>query len=353
MREMAESSLKVVRVWGYNTVVGEDPGTTRIWFQRLTAPTPENPDGAFITNELGDTGLKRLDFVLDTAVKYKLKVIVVLLNNFLEPNLGGLPDYVQAFGGDVSTWWTDALSQAAYTDYVKTVVTRYKDREEIFAWELMNEPRCNLPSGGGCDKSVITDWATKISGYIKGPESEGLGDTNHMVSLGDEGWFHPDNLPEGADGGYPYQNVNGVDFIATLQIPTLDFGTFHTYPERFGEPDEWAATYINQHVAAGAAANKPVINEEYGKEKDPEPTNRAVPDSGQRVRIVTAWQDAIFNSQVAAGMYWQLGSPWSADKTEGDPVTVFDDVPAEYKPIFTDHARRMIGLPVEETPTGP
>ena len=36
--------------------------------------------------------------------------------------------------------------------YVRTIVERYKDSPNIFAWELMNEARCSgdLPSGPAC-----------------------------------------------------------------------------------------------------------------------------------------------------------------------------------------------------------
>jgi len=54
-----------------------------------------------------------------------------------------------------------------------------------------NEPRCP-----GCDVSVLTSWAEEISAYIKSI------DPNHLVALGDEGFF---NDPTSAD--YPYQSV--------------------------------------------------------------------------------------------------------------------------------------------------
>ena len=50
-----------------------------------------------------------------------------------------------------------------------------------------------------------------------------------MVTLGDEGW-----LCGGGDGSYAYSCAEGVDFAKNLAIPTLDYGTFHMYPDQWG-----------------------------------------------------------------------------------------------------------------------
>ena len=71
-----------------------------------------------------------------------------------------------------------------------TIVNRYKNSPAIFAWELANEPRCSQ-----CPSSVITNWATSISAYIKSLDSK------HMVALGDEGWFDTASI---GDGSYAY-----------------------------------------------------------------------------------------------------------------------------------------------------
>lgn len=34
-----------------------------------------------------------------------------------------------------------------------------------------------------------------------------------------------------SDGSYPYQYSEGSDFVKNLAIPTIDFGTFHLYPD--------------------------------------------------------------------------------------------------------------------------
>lgn len=49
------------------------------------------------------------------------------------------------------------LSHHFVESYVRTIVERYKDSPNIFAWELMNEARCSgdLPSGPSCTPATI------------------------------------------------------------------------------------------------------------------------------------------------------------------------------------------------------
>lgn len=100
----------------------------------------------------------------------------------------------------------------------------------IKAWELANEPRCggsSTTASSTCTVSTITTWASTMSAYIKSIDS------NHLVALGDEGFF---NDPGNAI--YVYQGSLGIDFVANLAISTLDFGTFHLYPDSWGESGE-------------------------------------------------------------------------------------------------------------------
>lgn len=57
-----------------------------------------------------------------------------------------------------------------------------------------------------------------------------------------------------------------MDFDAILALDSIDFGTFHLYPETWGKDTNgsWATQYIQDHVTAQEDAGKPVILEEYG-----------------------------------------------------------------------------------------
>lgn len=199
--------MQVDRVWGFGSV-NEDPGSGTVWFQLF------NSTGSYIN--WAANGIPRLDAVVYYAEQHDIKLVLNFVNNWSD--LGGIASYNAAFGGNGTSWYTDATSQQVYKDYIELLVNRYKCSSAIFAWELANEPRCH-----GCPTSTIYDWATEISAYIKQI------DPDHMVTLGDEGWFATPN--DIGDGSYAYGGGEGVDFVLNLGIDTLDYGTFHLYPD--------------------------------------------------------------------------------------------------------------------------
>jgi hypothetical protein len=109
-----------------------------------------------------------------------------------------------------------------------------------------------------------------------------------MVCIGDEGF----GLTTGSDGTYPYTLGPGTNFTTNLAISTIDFGTFHLYPDSWGETTAWGATWIDSHATAAAAIGKPIILEEYGS------TTKS---------NLAGWQAASLADVVAGDMYWQYG----------------------------------------------
>ena len=205
---ISASGLKILRIWGFNDVTRPSAGT--VWFQLLSSSS----GGSQINT--GADGLQRLDYVVRSAEQRGVKLIIPLVNNWAD--YGGMPAYVQAFGGTKEGWYTNARAQQQYRAYVSAVVSRYRNSDAVFAWELGNEPRCNR-----CSTDVIYKWATETSAYIRGLDPE------HMITLGDEGM----GLPAGAGAAatYPYQYTEGADFVKNLGIKDLDFGVFHFYPQ--------------------------------------------------------------------------------------------------------------------------
>lgn len=208
MSHIASSGLKILRVWGFNDVNG---GGNGVYFQSHSS------SGSTINT--GANGLQRLDAVVAAAEKHGVTLIINFVNFW--DDYGGMQAYVSAYGGSKSDWYTNTRIQAAYKAYIQEVVGRYKSSSAIFAWELANEPRCQ-----GCSTDVIYKWADETSKYIKSL------DPDHMVTLGDEGM----GLPGGSS--YPYQTGEGTDFVKNLGISTLDFGTYHWYPESCTYPPQ-------------------------------------------------------------------------------------------------------------------
>ncbi|KAG0492768.1 hypothetical protein HPP92_006166 [Vanilla planifolia] len=92
----------------------------------------------------------------------------------------------QNIGSD-DEFFTNAVVKGYYKNHVKTVLTRYntltgtayKDEPIIFAWELMNEPRCLSDSSG----NTIQAWITEMAAHVKSI------DQNHLLEAGLEGFY--------------------------------------------------------------------------------------------------------------------------------------------------------------------
>lgn len=190
MGHLATSGQKILRIWGFNDVKG-NPGSGTVYFQSFS--------GSSATINTGANGLQRLDAVVKSAEKHGIKLIINFVNNWTD--YGGMAAYFSACGASSNAqWYTTARCQTMYQTYIKAVISRYRNSNAVFAWELANEPRCN-----SCPTSTLTNWIRKTSDYIHSLDS------NHMVTIGDEGFGL-----EGGDGSYPYQYTEGIDWAANL-----------------------------------------------------------------------------------------------------------------------------------------
>ncbi|CAE6414897.1 unnamed protein product [Rhizoctonia solani] len=273
--DLSAAGVTTLRTWGFNDVTSPSGTYYQLW------------SGTTRTVNTGADGLAKFDTVVAAAKAAGIRLIVALTNNWSD--YGGMDVYVKQILGSSNhdLFYTDATVKAAFKSYINTWVSRYKNEPTILAWELANEPRCKGSTGtwtGTCTTTTITNWATEISAYIKSIDS------NHLVGLGDEGFYNQASGPN-----YPYQGGEGIDFDANLKISTLDFGTFHSYP-------------IRDHAASQKSANKPVIIEEFGVTSD-------------QAATYTAWWNEIVSSGGLAGdLIWQAGSSVATGYNDGYAV---------------------------------
>jgi len=198
---------------------------------------------------------------------------------------------------------------------VKFIVNRYKSSPAIFAWELCNEPRCS-----GCKSSIITNWASDTSAYIKSL------DPDHLVALGDEGWLAP---PLG-DGTYAYSGYEGVDFAANLAIKTIDYGTLHLYPDSWNYNYTWGSEWIQQHDAIGRSLGKPVVLEEYGS-----------PIASTHIALTKPWQDTVVqDTEIAMDSIWQFATHLPSGTNDVDNFGIYYGS-SDYKVLGNDHVTAM------------
>ncbi|HEY4015029.1 MAG TPA: cellulase family glycosylhydrolase [Polyangiaceae bacterium] len=298
--------LKVIRIWGYLDR-GSLDGTVRnvdgeghkngVYFQYWD---PEKNAPAY--ND-GATGLEHLDYVLAKAKTLDLKVMLVLTNNWKD--FGGMDQYLVWFGKNQHhQFYTDPTVGKAYKDWIAHLVHRtntvngavYRDDPTIFGWELGNEPRCtnsgSFDNRGGCTSDMLVHWADEMSNYIK------TIDPNHMVSVGDEGFFDHGSGPS-------YDGSEGVDHVALLGVRHIDFGTYHLYPESWGHRVSWGSKWIQDHIDAARAAGKPTLLEEYGLIARRNASG-AITDDERRRKGYLRWDDMVEKRGGAGALFWML-----------------------------------------------
>ena len=252
----------------------------------------------------GENGLQRLDHLIAEAEQAGIRLILPLVNHW--PDFGGMDRYVSWFGkSSRDDFYRDPEIREAYKSYTsqilnrKNAVTRrlYKEEPSILAWELANEPR-------SAATPLLVTWVREMSRWIK------QNDPNHLLAVGDEG-----HITE------PF-----------LQIPEIDFGTFHLYPEASNQPDPVRS--ITEHLTAGRTAGKPMLLEEYG-----------LTSKSDRNRVYGEWLRAIEEQDGAGDLAWMLAS---TDDETGEPYADHDgftfysdaDVPA-----ICDHVIRFRNAP--------
>ncbi|HVE16036.1 MAG TPA: glycoside hydrolase family 2 TIM barrel-domain containing protein [Chthoniobacterales bacterium] len=188
-----------------------------------------------------------------------VRLILPLENHW--PDFGGAPRRLEELGitGPVEEFYRGPEARALYQQRSAEIILRHRGSPAILAWELANEPRC--------DRDVLVDWAREMSAWVKSLDPE------RMVAVGDE----------------------GQDTETLLEIESVDFGTYHLYPESWGMTARDGLRWIERHVEMGRRAGKPVVLEEYGL-RDPAVRERWYPE----------WVRAA--EEGGGSLVWMLGS---------------------------------------------
>ncbi|KAF3440398.1 hypothetical protein FNV43_RR19255 [Rhamnella rubrinervis] len=252
-----------------------------------------------------------LDFVISEARNHGIRLILSLSNNYHD--YGGRPQYVQwarnagvPINGD-DDFYTNTVVKGYYKNHVKRVLTRintltkiaYRDDTTIMAWELMNEPRCQVDYSG----KTLNGWVGEMASYVKSIDSK------HLVEIGMEG-FYGDSIPVRKQYNPGYQV--GTDFITNNQIREIDFTTIHAYPDAWlsGQTDNAQMAFMQRWLASHwtdsrTILKKPLVFSEFGKSKK---------DSGYSESTRDAFLSSIYtniynfarNGGIGGGLVWQI-----------------------------------------------
>lgn len=300
----------VIRSWAFLAVDNFTPG--RVAFQYFK-------DGNIQVND-GPDGLVRLDALIKAAEDLNVKLILPLINHW--EALGGMPTYLKWLspGSDVTEFYRSPALRTAYQSWLDCILTRrntltgrlYSEEPAIMAWELTNEARCQTRGG----RELLLDWIGEMSAFVK------QRDSNHLLALGDEGFFYKKG------SGDLYDGSHGVDWEANLAVTDIDFGTYHFYPQDWGHAKDldFATRWITDHYVAAARLNKPAIMEEFGLNFD----SNQVPTAQERNQWFARWLDTIRDTQTAGSLLWMLGlkAPDTAGYVDDYVIYSVEEVPA-------------------------
>ncbi|XP_039128178.1 mannan endo-1,4-beta-mannosidase 6-like isoform X2 [Dioscorea cayenensis subsp. rotundata] len=220
-QQASSAGLTVCRTWAFN-----DGG----W--RALQKSPSSYD---------EQVFQGLDFVINEAKKYKIRLILSLVNNW--EAYGGKSQYVRwgkQAGLNLTSeddFFSDPIIKGYYKAHVKNILTRvntynnvtYKDDPTIFAWELMNEPRCLADPSG----DILQAWIEEMAYHVK------FIDRKHLLGIGVEGFYGSSTQERLLTNPNTYASKVGTDFIRNHLALGIDFASAHIYP------DSWLSSTVS------------------------------------------------------------------------------------------------------------
>nr|CAB3448018.1 unnamed protein product [Digitaria exilis] len=277
-----------------------------------------------------------LDYVTAEAKKRGVHLILSLVNNW--DAYGGKKQYVQwardegHYLNSDDDFFTSSVTKGFYKNHVKAVLTRvnkltgvaYRDEPTIFAWELMNEPRCQSDLSG----KTLQAWITEMAGYVKSL------DPNHMVEIGLEG-FYGESTPDRTQQFNPGSYTVGTDFISNNLVPDIDFATIHSYPDQWvpGASSDEQVAFMRRWMAshagdAAAALRKPLLVAEFGwsarsaGDGDVDASAREHRDAYFRMVYDTIYTSARAGGPLVGGLFWQVMEAGMESWTDGYDIVL-------------------------------
>ncbi|KAK2657911.1 hypothetical protein Ddye_010963 [Dipteronia dyeriana] len=291
---------------------------------------------------------KALDFVVSEAKKYKIRLILSLVNNW--DAYGGKPQYVK-WGKDAGLnltsdddFFSHPTLRSYYKAHVKTVLNRvntltnitYKNDPTIFAWELMNEPRCTSDPSG--DK--LQSWIQEMAVYVKSM------DPKHLVEIGTEGFYGPSTPDKAQFNPNSYATQVGTDFIRNHQVIGVDFASVHIYADSWISQTisdahvQFTKSWMEAHIADGEKyLGMPVLFAEFGVSSKDGGYNSSFRDSFINMVYKTLLNSTKKGGSGAGSLLWQL-FPDGTDYMDDGYAIVISKSPSTSN-IISLHSTRL------------
>ncbi|KAL5864875.1 hypothetical protein ACOSQ3_002389 [Xanthoceras sorbifolium] len=258
---------------------------------------------------------KALDYVIAEARQQGVRLLLSLVNNLQA--YGGKTQYVKwawqegiGLSSSNDSFFFDPSIRKYFKNYVVTVLTRkntitgieYRNDPTIFAWELINEPRCMTDPSG----DTLQDWIDEMSAFVKSI------DKYHLVTVGLEGFYGPKNSKRLTVNPEQWASDLGSDFIRNSRIENIDFASVHIYPDHwfhdreFEDNLKFVSKWMLSHIEDGdIELRKPVMFTEFGLSnlnKDFEHSQR---DRFYKTILDIIYKSAKRNKSGAGALVWQ------------------------------------------------
>jgi hypothetical protein len=348
-RIMSDCGVSVVRTWAYNDSQLEP----------RHARTQIGGPGAHPS--LGHQGIDALDLVVDLARQNKIYLILALANYW--HNYGGISQYARWSGyhtthrqrpdpndptathpekGDPDhnveeLFYTGRLNnppagtrvvgdpRQLYLDYAIFIINRYRDRTNILAWELMNEPRVDAlmeapatrPARRRALQDSLRDWigttATTLRGHLP-PQQPNQRAPFLSIGAGDMSIIVND------------QGVNKRLLSFLFESPAvrnaIDLVDVHLYAEDFSFDVNQAQMNLERSMDVAQLCDKPFYLGEFGL---PRGTTR------HRAAEYSDWSRRLLDRDASGMLFWQLLPP---NRPIYDPYEISVDAPPRPIPSF-------------------
>ncbi|XP_058218687.1 mannan endo-1,4-beta-mannosidase 2-like [Rhododendron vialii] len=329
LRAGAKMGLTVCRTWAFN-------------------------DGAYNALQISpgrydERVFRALDHVIAEARKHGIRLLLSLVNNLLP--YGGKTQYVKwaweegvGLSSSNDSFFYDPSIRNYFKNHVKALLTRrntitgiqYRDDPTIFAWELINEPRCiSDPSG-----NTLQDWIEEMSVFVKSI------DKKHLLTIGLEGFYGPKSPKRLTVNPGEWAANLGSDFIRNSKISTIDFATVHIYPDQWfpeQELDEklkYVSKWMVSHIEDGdKELRKPIMFTEFGLSnlsKGFQPSQR---ERFYKIAYDVIYESAQKNDSGAGSFVWQFLVGGMEEYNDDYGIVPWES-PSMYR-LITQHSCRL------------
>ncbi|KAG2712426.1 hypothetical protein I3760_04G125100 [Carya illinoinensis] len=257
-----------------------------------------------------------LDHVIAEARQHGIRLLLSLVNNLQA--YGGKTQYVKwaweegiGLSASNDSFFFDPSIRNYFKNYIKTILTRrnsitgieYRNDPTIFAWELINEPRCMTDTSG----DTLQDWIEEMSTFVKSI------DKNHLLTVGLEGFYGPETPKSLTMNPEEWASRLGSDFIRNSKISYIDFASVHIYPDHWfhGQEFEDNLKYVSKwmlsHIEDGdKELKKPVMFTEFGLSNLNKDFQLSQRDRFYKTVLDIIYKSAKRNRSGAGALAWQF-----------------------------------------------